>query len=1038
MLLTFGLASVTAMTAQGGAPTFGSVVEIGGSASDIALDESSGLLYIANFGAHVIDVMSTGSNTIQSSINVVPWPGAIALSPDARYLLVAHYCNGQTVPPCENAITSIHLADGFQKVYSLDSPPLGVAFLGSGQALVVTTTNFLLFDPATGQNTLVAAIPNIALTLPVPLATFPGQILQAALASSADGTTIWGIASAGAAAAFVFQYTGGVISAAAYTATPPTLPRVTSSADGSYAMVGYTLLGIRGFPYVKGRYPDIILSTNITGNAIDSAHGIVYAQFPDKNQPAGPATSSSGSAATTPLPAAMLIMDSDNLTFRDRISIPEDMVGRAVLNSAATVLYAVSESGVMVLPVGSLNSAHRVAATQEDLLMATNFCNSGILSQSLTITDPGGGQTAFAVTTTQAGVTILPAAGTTPATVQVLVDPTAIPFSGGTNAIPLTLTSSSAVNQPKPVRLLVNNPDPSQRGTIVDQPGVLSDILPDQARNRVYVLRQDMNQLLVFDENERLIATLRTATSPTMMAMTSDQDYLLVGHNDSQLVTVYNLNTLQPATPILLPGGHYARSIAVSNAAILVFARNEAASPAAGIIDSVDFQAANAAPLPTLGVFENCTSVSTQGSVSPCPPTGVLASSPSGGNILLALPDGTVALYTAAKNTFVNSRQDFTSLSGAIAASDYGSYIVGNSILNSSLVPAGSISPSPLPTSGFTFVGAGGYLASAASASSAGSMLQVVSLPNSGTTTPVTVVEAPLLPVAAGSTGFSTYGTYGSGSTSPYSATSFMRTVAPLTSNGTLVVLSTSGLTVLASDYSAGVVTPAIAAVVSSADGTLPVAPGGLISIYGRNMSQISMAGSGVPLSTALADSCIGVNGTPMPLLYVSPSQINAQLPFNVSGSATLEIHTPGGVSNNFMFNIQPTAPSVFLSGTAGPQTGLATIIRNNNSDLVTPTNPVRGKDSLTIYLTGMGQTTPSIPAGQPAPANPPAATDIQPTVTLGSSNLSVGYAGLAPGEVGVYQINVTVPFNVAGGMAVPLVISQGGASTTLTVRVVN
>ena len=101
----------------------------------------------------------------------------------------------------------------------------------------------------------------------------------------------------------------------------------------------------------------------------------------------------------------------------------------------------------------------------------------------------------------------------------------------------------------------MNNPDPSQRGTIVDQPGVLSDILPDQSRNRVYVLRQDMNQLQVFDGNSlNLIATLRTATSPTMMAMTSDRHYLLVGHDDSQLITVYDLNALQPVAPVLMPG----------------------------------------------------------------------------------------------------------------------------------------------------------------------------------------------------------------------------------------------------------------------------------------------------------------------------------------------------------------------------------------------------------------------------------------------------------------------------------------------------
>ena len=69
----------------------------------------------------------------------------------------------------------------------------------------------------------------------------------------------------------------------------------------------------------------------------------------------------------------------------------------------------------------------------------------------------------------------------------------------------------------------------------------------------------------------------------------------------------------------------------------------------------------------------------------------------------------------------------------------------------------------------------------------------------------------------------------------------------------------------------------------------------------------------------------MSVNGTPVPLLFVSSQQINAQLPYNLSGSASMSIHTPGGVSNGFTFSVSPTAPSVFLSGSAGPVTGIAT-----------------------------------------------------------------------------------------------------------------
>ena len=79
------------------AASFGTVVPIGGHASDIALDESRGVLYIANFTANRIEVMSTADYSIRTSMNVAPQPGALSLSPDSQFLLVAHY--GSLTPP---------------------------------------------------------------------------------------------------------------------------------------------------------------------------------------------------------------------------------------------------------------------------------------------------------------------------------------------------------------------------------------------------------------------------------------------------------------------------------------------------------------------------------------------------------------------------------------------------------------------------------------------------------------------------------------------------------------------------------------------------------------------------------------------------------------------------------------------------------------------------------------------------------------------------------------------------------------------------
>jgi uncharacterized protein (TIGR03437 family) len=150
-----------------------------------------------------------------------------------------------------------------------------------------------------------------------------------------------------------------------------------------------------------------------------------------------------------------------------------------------------------------------------------------------------------------------------------------------------------------------------------------------------------------------------------------------------------------------------------------------------------------------------------------------------------------------------------------------------------------------------------------------------------------------------------------------------------------------------------------------------------------------------------------------------------------------MTLRTPGGISDNFNFSILSAAPSVFRSGTAGPATGLATITRSDNGELITPTNPVHLGDSIVVWATGLGRTSPAIDSGMPSPSDPLPSAVIQPSLQLGGVALDVQYAGLVPGSVGLYQINATVPRSVPLGLSIPLVIAQGGSSTTLDVRVV-
>jgi uncharacterized protein (TIGR03437 family) len=985
------------------------------------------MLYIANFTANRIEVMSTADYSIHSSMNVAPQPGALSLSPDSKFLLVAHFGTLTPADPTKNALTLINLNDNTRQTFSTGDTPLGLAFMADGRAFIVTSGGILLFDPISGALQTLATFASLATTLPVNLATFPTQVILATVSTSADHTVVYAIADSGTAQAFIsFNLRSGKLFAIDVTASPKPLPRVSVAADGSWAMIGQYRLDSAANNLAQ--YPNSISATNTGGNVIDSNAGVIWAQI---------LTASS----TTNIVPNLSILDTENLLIKESFSIPENITGRMALSAASDMLYAISDSGVTVFPVGRLNQQHRLIASVRDVVARGTFCDHTVITQTITITDPGGGNTDFQLSSNTQGVTLSPSSGITPATVQVRVDPTVFQNQNGTLGVAITMSSATAIDLPPAtplIRLLINNRNPDQRGTFVNIPGYLTDLLADPVRNRFYIVAQDTDQVLVFDSTSySQIAALKTSATPTQIAFTFDRKYLVIGHDNAQQAWVYDLDSLQRQTPIQFPSGHYPRSIAESGTSMLALVRN-AADGGPGKIDRIDFAARRGIELPTLGIFTNSVN-----------PGGVLAPAPNGGVIFNASPDGNVMLYDANADTFTVSRKDFPALSGAYAASSYDSYIVGSTLMNESLVPAGTLESASGAPSGFAFVDSGGFRTTVSSLSAPGIIERFNASSSTPIANPTRLVEAPLLPVALGASA-ATSGTGASTGFSPTSATfpigsgsgtgvgmSFIRSLAPLYDRSGVISLSISGFTVLPWSYDAAVAPPKITAVVNAADGQLPVAPGGLISIYGQQMSPVNIATSQIPLPTALGDSCLTVNGVAVPMLFVSPQQINGQLPVNVDGNAQMTLRTPGGISDNFNFGILPAAPSIFRSGTAGPETGLATITRADNGELITPTNPVHPGDSIVIWATGLGRTTPSIDSGMPAPSDPLPYAVIQPTVLIGGVALDIQYAGLVPGSVGLYQINATVPRSVPLGLSMPLLVTQGGSSTSLDVRVV-
>lgn len=1049
--------------------TVGHVVAIGGQAADIALDEVRGVLYIADFTASRIDVMSASSYSITRSITVAPYPSALALSPDGRYLVVTHYgsmAGADVLPVGQDSLTVIDLQTNQRRTFAMEASPVGVAFGSDGLALILTHDAFLLFDPVSGTANTLADLPKVLgdMSLPVQLATYPPQVMAAALTATPDGRHIYGVANVTAdspdSAMFIrFSYAAGKITASQYLSSSPQLgPRVVAvSSDGSYYMAGWGLFGCgAGFlgdctaagPLVA-QWPNASGALNVGSSAVRSTRNLIYAEL----EQAAPVASSSSqtlclangtcititqpssNAAANPQnpPPTLLVLDADNLTVRDRVQIPEELAGRSVFNSAESVLYSISDSGVTVFPMAEFEKAPRISVSAEDVVFRGSSCSSAAITQELNVADPAGNATPFQICASGAdncsvpGITISPSSAVTPATVKITVDPTLLGTISGTNAYEFELRSTAAVNLPPPpsrgrtetytantrsrFRILVNNSPPENRGTPFDAPGELVDLLADPVRSRFYVLRLDANQVLVYDSSSYgLITTLRTGNTPTQMAITMDDKYLIVGHDNSQLAYVYNLDTLQPASPIVFPPGHYPRSIAVSSKAILAVSRVVSQSTPAQI-DSVNLALSTASTLPSLGPFRNGGTGDRDVS-----PDMVLTPAPNGSSIFAAMPNGNVLLYDASVDSFAVSRKDFTALTGSIAASSYGSYVVDHYLLNESLVPVGTTMSNADSASGFAFTSSDGLLTGVHTNGSG--YVQRFRSSASVQVLPSGLVEQPLVG-------------------SSFSA--FSRTVAPIADHSSIIALTVSGFTVLPWNYDAATAIPALDRIVNAADFTPAYASGGLIAIFGSQMSPMAMAAAGTPLPTILANSCVTVNGAAVPMEFVSDTQINAQLPFNAAGNATVVLHTTGGLSDALNITIAPTAPSVFHSGTAGPLSGLPTIVRSVNGEFVTTSNPIHPEDQLTIYLTGMGKTVPDVRTGDSSPAAPLASAAVQPTVTLGGANLSVMFAGLTPGLVGVYQINAQVPLKgIPTGFDIPLTISQGGNSSTLMVRVVN
>jgi uncharacterized protein (TIGR03437 family) len=208
------------------------------------------------------------------------------------------------------------------------------------------------------------------------------------------------------------------------------------------------------------------------------------------------------------------------------------------------------------------------------------------------------------------------------------------------------------------------------------------------------------------------------------------------------------------------------------------------------------------------------------------------------------------------------------------------------------------------------------------------------------------------------------------------------------------------------------------------------IVPGSYISLFGSNLSDSLVAENTASLPLALSSVSVSFDipsahvSLPGRLIFVSPGQINVQVPWDLPANSEVQMKVSIGFVAGQVSTAQvaAAAPAIYV------REGIAAALDVGNQ-VITSANPARRGQSVQIYLNGLGQVDNPPATGEPAPAQPLARTLATPSVTIGGVDAQVQFSGLAPGFAGLNQLNVIVPSNVAAGSQ-PVVVRAGGVSS--------
>jgi uncharacterized protein (TIGR03437 family) len=202
----------------------------------------------------------------------------------------------------------------------------------------------------------------------------------------------------------------------------------------------------------------------------------------------------------------------------------------------------------------------------------------------------------------------------------------------------------------------------------------------------------------------------------------------------------------------------------------------------------------------------------------------------------------------------------------------------------------------------------------------------------------------------------------------------------------------------------------------NAASGSQSFAPGQLIAVYGSSLAPAQLIAGIQPLPLTMSGVSATVNGIAAPLWFVSPSQINLQIPYETTaGPAVLGVNNSGQIAS-YLFDVAPTAPGIFAF----------------NGSLVPFATGAQGQ-TIVAFITGDGDVTPSLATGATASSSATLAQLPKSrqalSLTVGGEKAAVVFNGIVPGLIGVTQVNFTIPGDAKTGVQ-PVVVTVGGVSS--------